>query len=77
MILCTELLTWIALFIIQGASEKDSPRKGDKADAKVAKPEPKKAAAAAADATAAASPKTESKLKKRAEIELEGKFISK
>jgi len=66
-----KLLTNGTSVIVQGLSEKDSPKKGDKAAAKQA--EPKKAAADAA----AASPKTDSKLKKRTEVEMEAKFISK
>ena len=63
----------VLVVVVQGVLEKDSPKKGDKAAAK--QPEPKKPAG---DATAAAaSPKTDSKLKKRAEVEMERKFISK
>ena len=73
------MLTWIASFVFQGGSEKDSPKKGDKTDRaksppKGAKQEAKKSTGAG---DTAASPKTESKLKKRGEVELEGKFISK
>jgi len=67
------ILTNITSAVVQGVLDKDSPKKGEKAAAK--QPEPKKVAGDAA--AAAASPKTESKLKKRAEVEMEAKFISK
>jgi len=67
------ILTDITSAVVQGGLGRDSPKKGDKAAAK--QPEPKKVATDAA--TAAALPKTDSKLKKRAEVEMEGKIISK